>query len=193
MFEDAKAHLPNQIAAFLGVVASGAVVAGPHQRSVFLVLGVQPVLQVLVDADFGGDQRQLVQGGLGTVAARKTQFVGVGLVFGNAGPADDGGQGAALDDHVVRMTNETTKMIRLRSGKGAPLWVVSGTASAAASETAPRNPAQLDAVRWRQAIRRSRCDSRRSTVRTSTVVASPQAIRVTTTTRVTETAMTRAW
>ncbi|CNM99476.1 Uncharacterised protein [Mycobacterium tuberculosis] len=34
-------------------------------------------------------------------------------------------------------------MSRLRSGKGAPLSVVNGTASAAASDTAPRNPAQL--------------------------------------------------
>ncbi|CPA19305.1 Uncharacterised protein [Mycobacterium tuberculosis] len=44
---------------------------------------------------------------------------------------------------VTRMTTETTKMIRLRSGNGAPLLVVIGTASAAASDTAPRKPAQL--------------------------------------------------
>ena len=40
------------------------------------------------------------------------------------------------------MTKITMKMIRLRSGNGAPLSVVVGTASAAASDTAPRNPAQ---------------------------------------------------
>ena len=43
-------------------------------------------------------------------------------------------------------------MIMLRSGNGAPLWVVIGTAIAAASDTAPRNPAQPDTVRWRQSI-----------------------------------------
>src|SRR5271163_4673496 len=121
VFEHAKAHLANQIAAFFRVVASGVVVAGPHQRSVFLVLRVQPVLQVLVDADLGGDQRQRVQGGLGTVAARKTQFVGVGLVFGNACPADDGGQGAALDNHGCQndKRHHEDDQVAIREGRAA--------------------------------------------------------------------------
>jgi hypothetical protein len=41
---------------------------------------------------------------------------------------------------VPRMTQKVRKMIRSRSGKGAPASVVRGSARAAASETAPRIP-----------------------------------------------------
>lgn len=40
------------------------------------------------------------------------------------------------------MTPEVTKTMKARSGKGAPESRVSGTESATASETAPRNPAK---------------------------------------------------
>lgn len=77
----------------------------------------------------------------------------------------------------------TMKISRLRSGNGAPLSVVIGTATAAASDTAPRNPAQAVTKRCRQPTRRSRCTARRSISRISMVVNSPQKMRDTITTR----------
>ena len=56
-------------------------------------------------------------------------------------------------------------MIRSRSGKSAPLSVWSGSASAAASETAPRIPAQPPTNRCCQVARRARWASRRSIAR----------------------------
>ena len=80
---------------------------------------------------------------------------------------------------TTTVTTQTTKTIRLRSGNGAPPCVVIGTANAAARETAPRNPAQLETTRWRQSTRRVRCTSRRSTVRSNQVTASLKANRLT--------------
>ena len=59
--------------------------------------------------------------------------------------------------------------ISSRPGSGSPASVVSGSASAAASETAPRIPAQLPTTRKRQLARRARCEGRRSSVRTRKV------------------------
>lgn len=73
------------------------------------------------------------------------------------------------------------KRIIERSGKGSPASVVSGSASAAASETAPRIPAQLATTRKRQFARRCRCAGRRSKVRISAVIPKPQAKRTKTT------------
>ena len=53
--------------------------------------------------------------------------------------------------------------ISSRPGSGAPASVVSGSASAAASETAPRIPAQLaDDPRRARSARRATCEGRRS-------------------------------
>ena len=43
---------------------------------------------------------------------------------------------------VTRITEKVRKRIRSRPGNGVPASVLSGSASAAASETAPRIPAQ---------------------------------------------------
>jgi hypothetical protein len=60
----------------------------------------------------------------------------------------------------------TLSGIRLRCGKGWPVLVCSGKASAAASETAPRMPLQLATSRSRAPTRRARWASRRSSART---------------------------
>ena len=52
--------------------------------------------------------------------------------------------------------------ISSRPGSGAPASVCSGSASAAASETAPRIPAQPPTTRVRQPTRRATCEGRRS-------------------------------
>ncbi len=83
------------------------------------------------------------------------------------------------------MTATTTKMIRLRSGNGAPLSVVSGTAKAAASDTAPRNPAQLVTKRWRKPTARLGRRRLRSTARPNEVLNSTHKNRVTIVTPVT--------
>ena len=56
---------------------------------------------------------------------------------------------------VTRISAKVMNWISSRPGSGAPLLVSSGSASAAASETAPRIPAQLadDARRQRAAAR----------------------------------------
>ena len=62
------------------------------------------------------------------------------------------------------MTVTVLKTIRFRSAYVVPSGnVTAGTASAAASDTAPRKPAQPSAVRTRQFTRRVRCTARRST------------------------------
>ena len=66
---------------------------------------------------------------------------------------------------VTTMTPAVTKMITSRPGNGAPDTTVSGTASAAASDTAPRNPAIALTTRARAPTRRSRCCGRRSSAR----------------------------
>ena len=66
---------------------------------------------------------------------------------------------------VSTMTPHVISTIRSRSGNGAPPRNVWGTASTAASETAPRNPAVALTVRWRAPTRRSRWAGRRSTSR----------------------------
>ena len=63
------------------------------------------------------------------------------------------------------MTVTVLKTIRFRSAYVVPSGNVAGTASAAASDTAPRKPAQPSAVRTRQFTRRVRCTARRSTNR----------------------------
>ena len=41
----------------------------------------------------------------------------------------------------MKITPKVTKMMRSRAGNGAPPWIVSGSASAITSESAPRSPA----------------------------------------------------
>ena len=52
----------------------------------------------IVDAEFSGNHRKGVKGGLGAVPAGQPQFVGAPGVFGQPCPAHDGGQCAALDE-----------------------------------------------------------------------------------------------
>ena len=70
---------------------------------------------------------------------------------------------------VTRISAKVMNWISSRPGSGSPASVLRGSASAAASETAPRIPAQLPTTRKRQLARRARCDSRRSSVRTRKV------------------------
>lgn len=56
---------------------------------------------------------------------------------------------------ISTITTTVTKMIRSRSRTGMPACVLTGTASAAASETAPRKPAQPMAARTRKSKRRA--------------------------------------
>ena len=49
---------------------------------------------------------------------------------------------------VPRITQNVRKMIRSRSGNGAPECVVKGIASAAASDTAPRMPDHATTIGW---------------------------------------------
>jgi hypothetical protein len=92
---------------------------------------------------------------------------------------------------VKRITAKVTKRIRSRPGSGSPASVVSGSASAAARETAPRIPDQAATTRSRQLARRSRCCGRRSRARMIPVTPKLQASRVTITSAVTR-AVTRA-
>ena len=85
---------------------------------------------------------------------------------------------------VRRMTTEVTNTIRSRSGNGAPPATVDGTASAAASDTAPRKPAHPLTMRCRHPTRRVRCTARRSTARMTKGVRSTQSSRVPITTTV---------
>ena len=66
---------------------------------------------------------------------------------------------------VAKITPKVRKISRSRSGKGAPPCVVSGSASAAASETAPRIPAHATTKRRAGPTRRSRWLGRRSMAR----------------------------
>jgi hypothetical protein len=67
------------------------------------------------------------------------------------------GSSTACTINVSTTTPDVMRMISSRNGKGPPPTTVSGTASAAASDTAPRNPAADDTSRWRAPTRRSRC------------------------------------
>jgi len=83
------------------------------------------------------------------------------------------------------MTQKVMNRIRSRPGKGSPASVVTGTARAAASDTAPRMPAQATSVRACQVPRRARWAGRRSRARTITVMPKTQANRVAITTALT--------
>ena len=64
------------------------------------------------------------------------------------------------------MTPKVTTMSRSRPGSGEPSEVAVGTASAAASDTPPRNPDHATGNRWRALSPRAWCTARRSTQRT---------------------------
>lgn len=93
---------------------------------------------------------------------------------------------------ISTITTAVQKMIRSRSWTGCPAGVDSGTASAAARDTAPRKPAQPAAVRIRHPTRRARCDLRRSISSSRYADRCSQAIRVASTVAATTTAMTSA-
>ena len=56
--------------------------------------------------------------------------------------ADQAGSVRPCSTSVAMITQNVMKMMNERCGKGSPLSIVSGSARAAASETAPRRPAQ---------------------------------------------------
>ena len=74
-------------------------------------------------------------------------------------------------------------MIRSRCGNGPPASVANGTASATASETAPRMPLQAMTSRDRALARRARCAGRRSIARIRYGTVKNQTNRLPTTTR----------
>jgi NhaP-type Na+/H+ or K+/H+ antiporter len=86
------------------------------------------------------------------------------LSTGNRAKRTTRGSSSACSS-VRTITPQVMTTMRSRSGKGAPESRVRGTASTAASETAPRNPATPLTVRWRAPSRRSRCAGRRSSAR----------------------------
>jgi len=85
---------------------------------------------------------------------------------------------------VEKITAKVTNSSSSRAGKSA------GRASAAASETEPRMPAQPRIVRWRQPARRARWLSRRSSARIAQALTCTQASRQPITTSETTTAVT---
>ena len=86
-----------------------------------------------------------------------------------------GGSVSPCSTSVTKITANVRKMSRSRC------WKSNGSASAAASETAPRMPAQPTIVRPCQLPRRARCDSRRSIARITNTSVWLHTSRVTTT------------
>ena len=89
---------------------------------------------------------------------------------------------------VVRITQNVRNTIRLRSGNASPASVVSGSASAAASETAPRIPHQPRTAFARQLGMTSCSRAQWLTRRGRYVVTKTQTIRATITTPLTSAA-----
>ena len=147
-------------------VVGGAVVAGVQHAQVLVELVLQPLDDVRVGAEFGGELRDRGQGLLGGGDLGQVTFLVDRACRRAAGPSAPRPAAAVPARPASRtMTPVVTKTIISRSGKAPRRRGCSGTASAAASDTAPRNPATALTVRCRAPTRRSRCAGRRSIAR----------------------------
>ncbi len=126
-----------------------------------LVVRPDPVQLLAGDPELGGDLRQGGERGLGRAGAGEVQLLDAPGVLGQPGPPDHRGQGRALHDDREqdddRRDEHEQVAVRERPRRSA---TVVGTASAVASETAPRKPAHPEAVRCRHPTRAG-CAARR--------------------------------
>ena len=78
---------------------------------------------------------------------------------------------------MTKISAKVMNWMSSRPGSGSPASVCSGSESAAASDTAPRIPAQPPTMRVCHEPRRATCDGRRSMARMSIVTTKLQAKR----------------
>ena len=159
-----------------------------------LVVRADPVDDLVGRAEPGRDLRQRRQRDLRRPDPRLPGLVGPRLVTGEPGPPDHHRQRQALDqhgDHDDHRGDEDDQVAVLRTA--AVVQHGDGTASAAASETAPRKPAQPLAVRTFQLTRRARWAGRRSTRRMNHAAACDHTSRMRMTAPAVSSAIPTAW
>ena len=165
--------------------------AGVHDVQVLLVLAAGPLDHLGVGAELGGHLGQRRQRRLGGLGLGEPELLVDRGVRGSRAHRTTAGRTSAWS-RVTAMTPAVTKTIRSRPGNGSPDATVSGTASAAASETAPRKPATPLTTRPRGPTRRSRCCGRRSSARITYGMVNSQAKRTPMTTAETTATANRA-